>query len=117
VERVNELAAEGKTIFVDFTADWCLTCKVNERTVLSTEAVAEAFREYEVEALLADYTRRQPEITRILQSFGRAGVPMYVIFPGGRPEDVMLLPEVLTPGLVIEKLAEAAGGKKIAGTL
>jgi thiol:disulfide interchange protein/DsbC/DsbD-like thiol-disulfide interchange protein len=116
VERVNALAAEGKTIFVDFTADWCLTCKVNERTVLSTEAVAEAFRKHGVEALLADYTRRQPEITAILQSFGRAGVPMYVIFPAGRPEEVMLLPEVLTTGLVIEKIAEAAGERRIAGT-
>lgn len=108
VEAVNALVAQDKTVFVDFTADWCLTCKVNERTVLSTTAVREAFRKYKVEALVADYTRRQPEITKILHDFGRAGVPMYVIFPAGRPESYMLLPEVLTPALVIEKLEEAS---------
>lgn len=108
VEAVNALVAENKTVFVDFTADWCLTCKVNERTALSNDRVIDAFREYEVEALVADYTRRQPEITKILNDFGRAGVPMYIIFPAGRPEDYILLPEVLTPSLVIEKLEEAS---------
>lgn len=113
-EAVNALVAQDKTVFVDFTADWCLTCKVNERTVLSTDRVAEAFREFEVEALLADYTRRQPEITKILNQFGRAGVPMYLIFPAGRPEEFILLPEILTPSLVIEKLEEASRPKAMA---
>lgn len=108
VETVNALVEQDKTVFVDFTADWCLTCKVNERTVLSNGRVIEAFSQYEVEALVADYTRRQPEITKILNDFGRAGVPMYIIFPAGRPEEYILLPEVLTPSLVIEKLEEAS---------
>lgn len=114
VEAVNALVAENKTVFVDFTADWCLTCKVNERTVLSTDRVAAAFRQYEVKALLADYTRRQPEITRILNQFGRAGVPMYLIFPAGRPEEYILLPEVLTTQMVVDALAEASRPKAVA---
>ena len=70
--------------------------------------------EYEVEALLADYTRRQPQMTRILQRFGRAGVPMYLIFPAGRPAEYILLPEVLTTGLVRGALAEASGERAVA---
>lgn len=114
VERVNELVADNKTVFVDFTADWCLTCKVNERTVLSTRSIREAFAEHGVVALVADYTRRQPEFTKIIRQFGRAGVPVYVIFPAGRPEDYILLPEILTVSMVKEKLAEAAGATEIA---
>lgn len=109
-DLVNTLTAQKKTVFVDFTADWCWTCKLNENAVLKKDDVAEAFKKYGVEAVTADYTRRQPELTKILQQFGRAGVPMYLIFPAGHPEDYILLPEVLTPGLVKDKLAEAAGG-------
>lgn len=115
VETVEKLAAKNQTIFADFTADWCLTCKVNEKTVLATEEVIAAFRAHNVAALRADYTRRQPELTRILQLFGRAGVPMYVIFPAGRPGEPIVLPTLLTPALVKEKLAEASTvGSKIA---
>lgn len=114
IDLVNELSALNKTIFVDFTADWCLTCKVNEKTVLSTKKVQAAFAEYEVETLLADYSRRQPEITKILQQFGRAGVPMYLVFPAGHPEDYILLPEVLTTSLVVDTLAEASNLTSVA---
>lgn len=108
-DLVNELAAQNKTIFVDFTADWCWTCKVNENTVLKTDAVTEAFKKHNVELVVADYTRRQPELTQVLQQFGRAGVPMYLVFPAGRPEDYIVLPEVLTPGIVTEALEKANG--------
>jgi thiol:disulfide interchange protein len=108
-DLVNELVAQNKTVFIDFTADWCWTCKVNENTVLKTEAVAAAFKEHEVELVIADYTRRDPAITRLLQQFGRAGVPMYLIFPAGKPQDYILLPEVLTPGIVKEALTNASG--------
>lgn len=108
VERVEALAAEGRTIFVDFTADWCLTCKVNERGTLATASVAEAFAKHGVVALKADYTRQPPELTRILRAFGRAGVPMYLVFPAGRPGEPIVLPEALTPGVVID----AVGGRR-----
>jgi thiol:disulfide interchange protein DsbD len=105
--RVNELAAEGRPIFVDFTADWCLTCKVNENLILSRDDVEAEFLKHDFATLKVDWTNRDPEIALLLQRFGRAGVPMYLIFPAGRPSDYRLLPETFTPGMAIEALREA----------
>ncbi len=108
VARVEELTAAGKTIFVDFTADWCVTCKANERLVLETDAVREALRKHEVVALRGDWTTGDPTISRVLKQFGSSGVPLYVIFPGGAPGEPIVLPTALTKNLVIENLARAA---------
>jgi thiol:disulfide interchange protein DsbD len=104
--RVAELA--GQTVFVDFTADWCLTCKVNERTVLETKTVRSAMERLEVIPLKADWTRRDEEITRWLQKFGKAGVPFYLVIPADRSREMLPLPEVITPSLVVAKLEEGA---------
>ena len=104
-ERVAELQASGQAVFVDFTADWCVTCKVNERLVLSTESVQAAFVETDTAFLVADWTNKDDEIARELESYGRAGVPLYLYFPAGdnyvRGE---VLPQILTPDLVISTL-------------
>jgi len=101
-ERVAALRAEGKTIFVDFTADWCITCKVNERGALASDAVRSAFAEQGVVTLVADWTRADPAITAALAAFGRNGVPLYLVYPkGGEPR---VLPQVLTPGIVVDAL-------------
>jgi thiol:disulfide interchange protein DsbD len=97
----------GDAVFVDFTAEWCLTCKVNERTVLTDDTVVEKFRSMNIVAVKADWTKRNPDITRLLAKFGRSGVPLYVVFPAGRPRDPIVLPEVITPGIVIDALEEA----------
>ncbi len=100
--RVEALRAEGKTIFVDFTADWCITCKVNERGALASKTVREAFAAEGVVTLVADWTRSDPEITKALAAFGRNGVPLYLVYPrGGEPR---VLPQVLTPGIVVDAL-------------
>ena len=100
--RVAALRAEGKTIFVDFTADWCITCKVNERGALSSDAVKAAFAEQGVVTLVADWTRSDPAITEALAGFGRNGVPLYLVYlKGGEPR---VLPQVLTPGNVLAAL-------------
>jgi len=101
--RVEELRAEGRPVFVDFTAAWCLTCQVNERTVLDTEAVQDAFDERDVALVKADWTNRDPEITAALESFGRSGVPVYALYPG-TGEEPTLLPEVLTRDIVLSAL-------------
>jgi len=100
--RVAELREQGRTIFVDFTADWCLTCKLNERVALSTEAVQRAFRDHHVAYLVADWTNPDPAISKVLTQFNRPGVPMYLVYVnGGEPK---LLPQVLTPDIVINAL-------------
>ncbi len=103
--RVDELLAEGRPVFVDFTADWCLICKYNERTVLDLAAVREAFAAKEVVPIKADWTGADPEITAALKKFGRVGVPFYVLYPrdGGEP---VTFPELLTESIVLSALDE-----------
>ena len=107
-ERVESLVADGQMVFIDFTAEWCWTCKVNERAVLAQQEVRENFEMHQVALVKADWTDSDPEITQLLRAFGRSGVPLYVIFPAGRIEDPLVLPELITAEMVIEKLAEAA---------
>jgi thiol:disulfide interchange protein DsbD len=107
VETLEAEVAAGNTVFIDFTAAWCTTCKVNEKTVLSTDAVHEKLRELGVVTLLGDWTNRDPVITRVLRQFGRSGVPFYAVFPAGRLDAPIVLPEIITQGLVLEALEEA----------
>ena len=107
VPALEQLIGDGHTVFIDFTADWCFTCKVNERTVLADREVKARFEELEVKLVKADWTSEDPQITALLQKFGRSGVPLYVIFSGGRADAPLVLPEVITKGIVLEKLAEA----------
>jgi len=100
--RITALAAEGKPVFVDFTAAWCVTCQVNKQLVLGQADVVTAFRERGVTLMRADWTRRDPEITRALAALGRNGVPVYVLYPPRR--EAKLLPELLTRGAVLAAL-------------
>ena len=97
--------ASGKPTFLYFTADWCLTCKVNEEVAIERETTRSAFAKADVIVLRGDWTRRDPAITRFLTAHGAAGVPLYLWYPadGGAGQQ---LPQVLTPGM----LAELAGG-------
>lgn len=97
----------GETVFVDFTADWCWSCKVNERTVLASSRVQTRMRDLNVTAVKADWTRRNPEITRLLAKFGRVGVPFYAVFPANRLSQPVALSEVITPASVIDALDRA----------
>lgn len=97
---LEEALATGQPVFVDFTAEWCLSCKVNERVALAAGSTRALFRDRNVIALKADWTARDPEITRALESFGRSGVPLYVYYPPGKKDSPVVLPEVITPGIV-----------------
>lgn len=101
----------NRVVFVDFTADWCLTCKVNERAVLARQGVQTAFKDLDVLTIKGDWTRKDPYIGSVLQDFGRSGVPVYLVFgPGLEGADgPIILPEVLTEDLVVRTLEQAAG--------
>jgi thiol:disulfide interchange protein len=94
---------QGRSVFVDFTAAWCLTCKFNEANVLESAEVRDAFQRHAIVKLKADWTNGDPAITKLLQKFGRPGVPLYVLYPG-KNEEPIVFPEVLTKGMVLEKL-------------
>jgi DsbC/DsbD-like thiol-disulfide interchange protein/cytochrome c biogenesis protein CcdA len=96
--RLAALRAEGRPVFLYFTADWCLTCKVNERAVLDRADVADAFRGAGVRVLVGDWTRGEPAIGRFLERHGRSGVPLYLYYrPGAEPQ---VLPQILGAGRV-----------------
>jgi len=102
---LTEARASGRPVFVWFTADWCLTCKVNENVAIEREATREAFEQAGVVALRGDWTRRDPVITRFLTERGAAGVPLYIWYPvKGEGEQ---LPQVLTPDSLVELAGQA----------
>jgi thiol:disulfide interchange protein/DsbC/DsbD-like thiol-disulfide interchange protein len=101
--RVADLTAAGRPVFVDFTAAWCVTCQVNKRLVLNTRDVRAAFARKNVALVRADWTRRDPDITRALSALGRTGVPVYVLYAPGRAP--ILLPEVLQQQTVIDAVS------------
>ncbi|GIX39374.1 MAG: thiol:disulfide interchange protein DsbD [Silanimonas sp.] len=106
-EAVAALRAEGRPVLVNFTAAWCITCLANERVALSGTAFEAALREHGIAYLKADWTDYDARITAALAEFGRSGVPLYVVYPAGGGEPV-LLPQVLTPDTVSQALREAA---------
>ena len=98
--RLATLRAEGRAVFVNFTAAWCITCKVNERIALSTPEVEQAFKSRDVAYLKGDWTNRNSEISAALEAVGRDGVPLYLYYPP-RAAAPTILPQVLTPGTVL----------------
>ncbi len=101
--RLAALQREGRRVFVYFTADWCVTCKVNERGALARQQVAEAFAGNQVAVLVGDWTRGDAGIGRFLERHGRSGVPLYLYYAPGRP--VEILPQLLTPSRLVSMVS------------
>ncbi|HMI19208.1 MAG TPA: thioredoxin family protein [Sphingomonas sp.] len=97
--KLAELRRQGRPVFLYFTADWCLTCKVNEKAAIERGEVTKAFADKHVVTMVGDWTRGDPAISRFLAVHGRSGVPFYLYYPagGGEPRE---LPQILTPGLL-----------------
>ncbi|WP_434384643.1 protein-disulfide reductase DsbD family protein [Melittangium boletus] len=108
-EAVATALAAGQPVFIDFTADWCLTCKFNERTVLQSDDVRAAFARHRVAFLVADWTRRDARISAKLAEFGRAGVPMYLLVSPSAPNKPEVLNELLTQDGLIDAVRRASG--------
>ncbi len=106
-ERVAALRAEGRSVFVDFTAAWCITCQFNKRVALTRRSVQDAFTENDVVFLTADWTSRDALIADELARYGRSGVPLYLLFaPEGDP---LILPQLLTESIVIDAVNRVSG--------
>jgi thiol:disulfide interchange protein/DsbC/DsbD-like thiol-disulfide interchange protein len=101
---VDDALAKGQPVFVDFTAAWCLSCKVNERVALETDAVKKAFADKGVALFKADWTHADPAISQTLQQYNRDGVPLYLLYSPKNKDAPQVLPEVLTPGIVLDAL-------------
>lgn len=108
-EAVSAARAEGRPVLVNFTADWCVSCKVNERIAFSSPRVSEAFQAANAVYLVGDWTRRDDAITRELERHRRSGVPLYLVYSPGSDEP-RVLPQLLTEGLVIDAIQAARPG-------
>lgn len=103
--RLDELRAQNKAVFLNLTAAWCITCKVNEQVALRSEKLAQEFDKRNVTYMVGDWTKGNPEITELLKNYGRAGVPLYLFYPasGASPQ---ILPQLLTESIVLERVTK-----------
>ena len=104
--------AAGKPVFVDFTASWCLSCQVNERLILRRADIEQRLRDSGAVLLRADWTNQDPDITQALAALGRSGVPTYALYPADPNAPAHVLPEVLTPGIVMDALNSLPSGNR-----
>jgi thiol:disulfide interchange protein DsbD len=107
-EAVAKTRSEGRPVIVDFTADWCLTCQVNKKTSIEIPSVRAKLKESNAVALLGDYTHFPENISAELNRFNRAGVPLVLVYPKDATAPPIVLPEILTPGIVLDALDRAA---------
>jgi thiol:disulfide interchange protein DsbD len=107
-EAVAKARSEGHPVLVDFTADWCLTCQVNKKTSIEISSVRSKLKEINAIALLGDYTHFPDAITAELNRYNRAGVPLVLVYPKNPDAEPIVLPEVLTPGIVLNALDRTA---------
>jgi len=115
-ELVQSLREQGKPIFVDFTADWCITCKANEANAISREEVKAIIKQHGYATLKGDYTNSDPAITAVLKEFKRSGVPLYLVYPANPSGKAELLPQILTQDIVIAALNRGASEKQVASS-
>jgi thiol:disulfide interchange protein DsbD len=105
---VAQARAAGRPVLVDFTAKWCLTCQANKKFALEIPSVRAKLKQVNAVALLGDYTRFPADITDELNRFQRAGVPLVLVYPRDATKPPLVLPEALTPGIVLDTLAKAS---------
>lgn len=105
---VEQARKAGRPVFVDFTADWCITCQANKKTSIEIDSVRQRLKAMNALALLGDFTAEDETIARELQKYGRAGVPLVLVYPRDAAQPPIVLPELLTPAIVLDALDRAA---------
>ena len=113
-QTLDGLTSQGKTVMIDFTAKWCLNCHVNMRVAIDTKKVAEVVETNHVVPLLADWTQRSPEVTKMLNALGGKAIPFLAIFPANDPTRPIILDSLITQGQLIEALEEAGPSRDVA---
>lgn len=108
-QQLTDLRNTGQAVFVDVTADWCITCIANEQTVLLSDEISTAFREHGVAYMVADWTHYSAEIGKFLQKHGRNGIPFYIMYPADPAQKPIILPQLLTKSTMLEAIASASG--------
>jgi len=103
-QKLSALLAQGRSVYLDFTAEWCITCQVNERILFSSTEVRSLIVQKNVALMRGDWTTKSPSITAALRRYGRNGVPLNVVINKGREETAVVLPNILSPGVVISEL-------------
>ena len=111
-QRVQALRAEGRTVFLDVTADWCITCIANEKAVLHTEAMTAEFADRGVAYVVADWTNYDPAIADLLTRHGRTGIPLYLLYPRDASQPPIILPQLLTRSTVLEALDAVSADRR-----
>lgn len=114
-EILKELRAQRKPVFVNITADWCITCLTNEKVTLDTDAVKQSLQNGGVTYLKGDWTNYDPQITALLKEYGRNGIPLYLVYPAGDASRAEVLPQLLTVDRVVKALSSAGKTPSIAG--
>ncbi|WP_456298667.1 thioredoxin family protein [Kineobactrum salinum] len=118
MQQIDALRGSGQPVFVDVTADWCITCIANERTVLHSAEINAAFQRHGVTYMVADWTNYDAAIAEFLRLHGRSGIPLYVLYPGDPGAEPIILPQLLTRGTVLRALAALPGpSAEIAGRI
>ena len=110
-EKLSELRAQEKAVFINITADWCITCLANERAVLSTDTVRQAMESSGIAYLKGDWTNRDRQITALLKEYGRNGIPLYIMFANDNADRGKILPQILTTETVLQAINEATASK------
>jgi thiol:disulfide interchange protein DsbD len=105
--KLAKLRQSGKAVFVDLTADWCITCIANEKSTLETTEVQKAFKDAGIVYMVGDWTDYNPEISQLLAVYGRSGIPLYLLFPARTNAPALVLPQLLTPSLVLSAIKDA----------
>jgi thiol:disulfide interchange protein len=108
-QAVADARGAGRIVLVDFTADWCVTCQANKKSSLEIASVRQKLKDLNAVALLGDYTREDPRIAEELKRYQRAGVPLVLVYPSGKAAEPIVLPSLLTPGIVLDALEKASG--------
>jgi len=102
--QLDALRRAGNPVFVDVTADWCITCLANEAAVLLTDDMTAAFKEHGVVYMVADWTNYDADIARFLERYGRTGIPLYLVYPADTSREPLILPQLLTESTVLDAL-------------